>query len=351
MRSRELAVVCAGIAAAACGDTGAGPQPFDVVLPPPVTVVSLESERIAQPSDLAVAPDGRLWIADGQAKQVVSVAPDGTDARVLGREGEGPGEFRAPVAIAAGADRIRVLDAMNGRVDDFTLGGEFLADHRVVAPLYYGTVAIDLEGRVVAPSIGRDSALATISLLSDTAATIRLGPAVAETPAIFDMLAMKNQIANGGVPPMLRNAVVPVLGPGGTVWLLLQGEAEIRRYDDGGRLEWSRPLDVPEAVRAREEFFRRNAEDTNPARIFGLVTMVDGVVADGRLWVLMRGEGDAPAVFYVFDAGTGDRLGRVTVSVPAPVTGFAIDPERNRIFLAIGEEASILAADLSAVPR
>lgn len=49
-----------------------------------------------QVSDLAVDRDGRLYIADMQTRQVSVFSSDGKFLRTIGREGEGPGEFREP---------------------------------------------------------------------------------------------------------------------------------------------------------------------------------------------------------------------------------------------------------------
>ena len=65
------------------------------------------------------------------------------------------------------------------------------------------------------------------------------------------------------MPGFLRNAVVPVFGEDGVVWLLLQAEAEVRKYGPDGSLLFSRALDVPEVERAREDFFRLNRENEN----------------------------------------------------------------------------------------
>ena len=277
------------------------------------------------------------------------VAPDGSDPRAIGREGEGPGEFRSPRAVAAGADRVRVVDVVNGRLEDFSPEGDPLGDHRIDAALGIGAVAVDRAGRVVAPLAGMDSSLATLHALDESAPVVRLGPVVEATPAMFDMVAMRNQIESGGVPGFLRNVVVPVFGGAGDVWLLLQAEGEVRKYAADGTLLFSRPLDVPEVEQAREDFFRKNRESENPATIIGLVAILDGVESAGRLWVLMGTREGEPAAFYVLNAATGATLGRVTVPVPAPVSGFAIDAARHRLYLAIGEDATVLAADLSAL--
>jgi len=350
-RCRGFVLALALPAAAACAESPADPVAFDVALPDPVTVVSLESELIGFPSGLDVAPDGRLWIADLRGRRLISVAPDGSDPRTIGREGEGPGEFRSPRAVAAGADRIRVVDVVNGRLEDFSPDGAPLGDHRIDASLRMGSVAVDRDGRVIAPTVGVDSSLASVHALDEGVAAVRLGPVVEAAPPMFDMVAMKNQIASGGVPGFLRNAVTPAFGEDGAVWLLLQGEAEVRKYSADGTLLFSHRLDVPEVARAREDFFRRNRENENAATIVGLITIVGGVESGGRLWVLMRSHEDEPAVFYVLDAASGETLGRVAVPVPAAVSAFAIDAARNRLYLAIGDDATVLAADISGVPR
>jgi hypothetical protein len=64
----------------------------------------------------------------------------------------------------------------------------------------------------------------------------------------------------------------------------------------------------------------------------------------GHLWILIAGE---PATFYVLDAETGDRRGRLTVAAPAPINTFAVDARRGRLNLAVPEEAAILSVDLA----
>ncbi len=52
-----------------------------------------------QIGDLMVDGAGRLYVADMQARQVSVFSHDGEFLRTLGREGEGPGEFREPRAL------------------------------------------------------------------------------------------------------------------------------------------------------------------------------------------------------------------------------------------------------------
>jgi hypothetical protein len=83
-------------------------------------------------TDIAVARDGRMYVADGEARHVKVLSPDGVLRDSVGSQGEGPGEFRrlSEIAIARG-DSLYVLDGYNGRVHvfrpDHTLERSFLA--------------------------------------------------------------------------------------------------------------------------------------------------------------------------------------------------------------------------------
>jgi hypothetical protein len=335
----------------ACGpeQPAVSDAPFNIDLPAPEVLVSLESEMIGLPAGISVDGSGRIWVADSRSSSLLVFDADGTLARTIGREGEGPGEFQTPVMVVLTDTLIRVLDSGNGRVQDYRPDGSHITDH-VVASSMLGAGAVSADGRVIIPTMGVDSALAVVRTLGDTGG-VRLGPTVAPAPPGFHMSAMKAVIADGGVPDEFRNQATPVAGGGGTTYLLVQTESEIRKYAPDGSGIWATDMAVDEVEAARREFFRKNAEETNPARIYALTTMESAVEVGGDLWVLMAGEAGTPTVLYILDAGTGNRRGRLAVETPAPANRFAIDRERRRLYLAIRDEASILAVDLSGVER
>lgn len=62
--------------------------------------------------DVAVRDDGRIYVADGPAGHIKVLAPDGTLQDTIGRQGEGPGEFRHPTGVSlTEGDSLYVLDA------------------------------------------------------------------------------------------------------------------------------------------------------------------------------------------------------------------------------------------------
>lgn len=84
------------------------------------------------PTDVAVAPDGEIYVSDGYGNSAVHrFGPDGALRQTWGRPGSGPGEFTTPHAIWVDrANRVLVADRENDRVQVFDREGEYLAEWR-----------------------------------------------------------------------------------------------------------------------------------------------------------------------------------------------------------------------------
>ena len=70
---------------------------------------------------IAVDDNHNVYVLDGQARHVRVYDSDGTYLKTLGREGEGPGEFKVPMGVAISDGRLLVRDPANGRVQLFAL--------------------------------------------------------------------------------------------------------------------------------------------------------------------------------------------------------------------------------------
>lgn len=86
-------------------------------------------EPFNSPADVAVAPDGEIYVADGYGNsRVHRFAADGTHLGSWGSLGTGPGAFITPHAITIDPqDRVLVADRENNRVQVFDRTGRFLA--------------------------------------------------------------------------------------------------------------------------------------------------------------------------------------------------------------------------------
>ena len=85
------------------------------------------------PRDLALGPDGLLYVTDTGNKRVEVFEPDGKFVRAFGGEGSEPGLFREPVGLAFDGSTLLVADTWNGRVQRFDPNGRPLGQIPVSA--------------------------------------------------------------------------------------------------------------------------------------------------------------------------------------------------------------------------
>jgi len=110
-----VAVATIGCGEDAATDRGAtGPVTLD--LEPSAVLVSEESALIAEAVDIEVDDRGNVLVVDYRTPQVLIVPPNGGEPTVVGRGGEGPGEFRFPRAIGGAGGIVYVFDVSRGNV-------------------------------------------------------------------------------------------------------------------------------------------------------------------------------------------------------------------------------------------
>lgn len=106
------------------------------------------------PTNLAIAPSGDLYIADGYGNaRVHQFSADGRWIRSWGEPGSAAGQFHVPHGIAVDRNgTVFVADRENSRLQLFSLDGSFLAEWTDVARPC--EVAIDDAGRVYVAELG-----------------------------------------------------------------------------------------------------------------------------------------------------------------------------------------------------
>ena len=80
-------------------------------------------------TDIAFAPNGHLFIADGYRNaRILEYSADGKKLREWGSAGTGPGQFRLPHSIQIDRNVIYVADRENGRIQRFDMEGKYLGE-------------------------------------------------------------------------------------------------------------------------------------------------------------------------------------------------------------------------------
>lgn len=109
-------------------------------------------EAIVNPAGIAVDPAGRLYVEDRAPPGIKVFDRSGAYIRTIGREGDGPGEYRSPIMAIHDAHLI-VQDPNLARLTVYDTSGALLRSWPS-ACCHYRSIAVDGEGRIMvaAPS-------------------------------------------------------------------------------------------------------------------------------------------------------------------------------------------------------
>lgn len=308
------------------------------------TVVTSASGVIGFPTALAIGPNGDLWVADHLSHDVVRIDPQGLNppARV-GREGAGPGEFEAPMAIAVSESQAIVLDRGNGRVQRVSLDG---ADRGAypIGRVISGGVAVDADGRAALAGGALGDALLRVYDAAGDHRSIDPRPPVGGSVLLDALRDTKRRIMDGELPDRLRRELLPVLLADGGLWVAMQVEPELRRYDAELDQTLRVTYEEPAAEAALAAFFEANRDDPRPTLYRSPRSVADAKWHEGGLWLLMHAWGGRDAVLRVSDGEDGRPMRRIVVAGAGAATAFAVAPSGARIYLGLSDDASIVVA-------
>ena len=125
----------------------------DATLVPEVSVGELDGPEeylFGSVSSIAVDDDRNVYVLDRQARHVRVFDSEGTYVKTLGRDGEGPGEFKVPIGLAISNGRLLVRDPANGRVQLFGLDTGDTEEWKYLPSEYFMNTPLytDEQGRI-----------------------------------------------------------------------------------------------------------------------------------------------------------------------------------------------------------
>ncbi len=274
-----------------------------------------------------------LLVSDGGVERIDWFDADGDHVRSIGRDGEGPGEFRRLEVVRCKHDGsgFMAVDAEEWRIQFFDAHGDYV--EAIEAPPIPQAI----------PYVG-EFALASDGRFADSWMSAALGPYLKDPEAWRDVGLVRVWDSDGtpeaqyGEPvayedPVLRRVFNHVSAEfvGDTLWTLTQADATLRGYDPQGRLV-SPPVPLPVYHRGVDPIvkvgrpilhgYRQNKAVYQP-NVKGLASLSDGrfAVLRFRDWTeVERGSGEQaykdfwPSSFL----DVVDRRGRVEASYSLP---------------------------------
>jgi hypothetical protein len=318
-------------------------------------------------------PDGRILVADPLSKALYAVDMDAGTRTVIGREGEGPEEYRQPDAVwPLPGDSTLLVDLGNGRIVALGPNLEFgptspltVGDFQPGQPLILAIPqGVDGAGNIYARKMGGGMGGAA---LPDSAEILRIdrGTRSTETAAKFKIQDMTQTTSGGANNQNIAISPIPLspedawaVDPDGSVILARSGDYHLERIEPDGTVTKGPPIPFdPVQIRTgeKEEYLAELGRSGGGIQV-GL-EVVNGQMSmsfargrstarqidqypwpevkppfysgripvdpSGRAWVRRHVKAGEPSTYDVFDEA-GNRMGTVLLDHGKRVMGFGV---------------------------
>ena len=90
----------------------------------------LTNDAFSRPIDLVEIAPGDCWVLDQGERTVFHLKNDGISSQI-GRRGQGPGEFQAPIEITQHGELLLIYDKGKGTLASFTNAGAFVSETKI----------------------------------------------------------------------------------------------------------------------------------------------------------------------------------------------------------------------------
>lgn len=304
------------------------------------TIISFEDDLLAAPVGIIYDNEGNLYIADVGLNQILAFSVKTGEHEIIGRQGQGPGEFNGPVRVQLKTDTLFIVDYMNHRIQIFDTGGNYIRGFPIAADMGVGMPQVLPGDKIGIKTQGNHNSLVAIYDV-DGNVVQTYGEPVVEYIRIWDITKIKSEINRGMIPDELRNEVIPVFSDDLNLWILHQTSGRIQKYSADGSLLSDKVIELPEFENVREEFFQRN-KDAPPASFFMLSYCSMGQIVNSDLWVLLNTQEADPCVIVVI-SDTGELRRKLIFPDVRGAQRFAYDATHNKIYFTLHHIAGVKA--------
>ncbi len=240
-------------------------------------------------SDYLVTSSGVLYLADNRNRHLIILNEDRTLRRIVGRAGQGPGEFQYPYRMALVSDTLRVWDRIGGRLQCFSADGEFLSMIRPnpgISGIRF--LAMGHDGRLLLCTYGIGSEYALRIYDRGLDSITELGTLEAPSTSVLHMGLSKSDARSRTIPDGLRNHAFAILSSEGEIFLIHTAIPVFKKYSSSGEELWRTEQDLPQLQVIRNVTFERTLQETG-SQVFNPNFWRGGVSdGDGGCYLQLR---------------------------------------------------------------
>lgn len=236
---------------------------------------------LANVTDYLITSSGAIYIADARLQHIVILDEDRNFLRVVGRSGQGPGEFQWPYRLALVSDTLMVWDRMNGRLEYFTSDGNFLHMARpdpFIDPT--SLVRVSDDGRLLVSTFGIGAEYLVRVYNMQLSGFSPLGTLEVPSTSVMLMGLSRSDARSKKIPDGLKNRAFAIHASDGGMILIHFTIPIYKKYDSSGRELWRFEQDLPQLKTIREDVFDKALQETS-GRAYG-INYWRGGVSDGK---------------------------------------------------------------------
>lgn len=236
---------------------------------------------LANVSDYLVSPSGALYLADSKLHHLILLDENRNLLRVVGRSGQGPGEFQWPYRLALVGDTLMVWDRINSRLQGFTGSGDFLyvarPDPGISSSFWVG---MSDDGRLLVPTYGIGAEYLLRVYNRQLSGFSPLGALEAPSTSVLHMGLSKSDARSRKIPDGLKNRAFAIPASDGDMFLIHTAIPVFKKYDSSGSELWRLKQDHPQLKAIREDAYNSTLQETT-SRVY-TPSYWRGCVSDGK---------------------------------------------------------------------
>ena len=247
-----------------------------------------KEQSFDNPVDIATSKEGLIYILDSKDNNIKVFREDGSYIKLIGRVGEGPGEFRRPWSLQIIKNKIYVTDSGNRRIHIFTKDGRYERSYKV--PIEYGNgMTFDSKGDLYMNTQGIRSKK-IISVYNNQGNLLReIGDLEGKSIMYSDYTLIKRQIKKGEIPDSFKNDILLITDRNGSLFAVHRALNKFKKFSLKGELLLEEEIKTDEYKNIYNDFLQKNASEESPSMFWALYYVNDLAMDEsGNLYILVN---------------------------------------------------------------